>query len=425
MYWDDETHPSVESPLGDFFAQGWGAYAHINSLPINVNPGSGFNSFWPKPFRQRARITVTNLDNQRVVVYYQINYALTDVAEGVPYFHAQFRRTNPTDYRGAHTIVDGIRGKGHYVGTYLTHGANSPGAWEQGQVRFYIDGDTDHATIVATGGENYFLGSEGYLTRQPNGSRQATDFTTPFAGFHTLHRFGSHVDQRRFGMYRWHIPAPIRFDEDLRVAVQPLGRQPEGRYLPLQDDMASVAFWYQIEPHAPFPALPTKEKLAIRWDFPINHLARNAAIQLEHQPDPRYDQNVRSLLEGPRGRPQNPDEHWLGFTTDFVAVVDLGSVRAVQNVAIRFMEDPSRLIFYPETVEILGSRDGQTYRSLYRSDNVLVPRRAPEFRRYDTQIPNEEMRFVKVVGRNMKRAPDWHPQAGAQTWVLTDLIFVR
>jgi hypothetical protein len=424
MYWDDEPSPSVESPVGDFFAQGWGAYAHINSVPINVNPGSGFNSWWPKPFRQRARLTMTNIDDQRVTVYYQINYALTEVGPDVPYFHAQFRRTNPTEYGGVHTVVDGIRGKGHYVGTYLMRGANSPGPWGEGEVRFYLDGPNDFATR-ATGEEDYFLGSSGYQTMQPDGSREASDFTTPFAGFHNIDRFGSTADQRRFGQYRWHIPDPIRFDQELNVTIRPLGWRSEGRHLPLQDDMASVAFWYQREPHNPFPALPAREELGISWQRPLNHIARNSSVQLEHQPDPHYNQDVTALLSGQLGRPQNPDERWLGFQTDFVAVVDLGSSRAVHNIAIRFMEDQSRLIFYPEHVEILASHDGRTYQTLERSVNVLVPRRGPEFRRYGTELPNQEMRYIKIVGRNMARAPDWHPQAGDQTWLLTDQIFIR
>ena len=92
FYWDDETEPSVECPVGDFFACGWGKYCQINSLPVCVNPGSAFNCYWQMPFRKKARITLENLDDKDMTLYYQINYTLTDVPKDAAYFHAQFRR---------------------------------------------------------------------------------------------------------------------------------------------------------------------------------------------------------------------------------------------------------------------------------------------------------------------------------------------
>ncbi len=262
FYWDDETEPSVEVPVGDFFAAGWGMgkEPRITSLAVCINPRSGFNSYWQMPFRKSCRVTMENLGEKRATVYYQIDYSLEDVAADTPYFHAQFRRVNPLPDKEVYTIVDGIRGHGHFVGTYLAHGANSPGWWGEGEIKFFIDGDGEFPTICGTGEEDYFCGSYGYSERQADGVYSYESFTSPYTGFHHIPHDGP---QRRFGQYRWHITDPVRFTQDLRVTIQSLGWQSEGRYLPLQDDLASVAYWYQLEPHNPFPKLPAKEQLDI------------------------------------------------------------------------------------------------------------------------------------------------------------------
>ncbi len=262
FYWDGETEPSVEVPVGDFFAAGWGMgkEPRITSLAICINPRSGFNSYWQMPFRKSCRVTMENLSEKNATVYYQIDYSLEDVSADTPYFHAQFRRVNPLPDKEVYTIVDGIRGHGHYVGTYLAHGANSPGWWGEGEIKFFIDGDGEFPTICGTGEEDYFCGSYGYNERDADGVYSYESFTSPYTGFHHIPNDGP---QRRFGQYRWHITDPVRFKQDLRVTIQSLGWQSEGRYLPLQDDLASVAYWYQLEPHNPFPKLPANEQLVI------------------------------------------------------------------------------------------------------------------------------------------------------------------
>ncbi len=264
FYWDGEETPSVEVPVGDFFAAGWGMGKEpkIGSLAVCVNPGSGFNSYWQMPFRKSCKVTMENLADKDAVLYYQITYSLEPVPDDAAYFHAQFRRVNPLPYKEVYTIVDGIRGRGQYVGTYLNHGANSEGWWGEGEIKFYIDGDTDFPTICGTGEEDYFCGSYGFRERKEGDQYVYDSFSSPYTGFYHVPWKGS---QRRFGMYRWHITDPIRFREDLKVTIQALGWQSEGRYLPLQDDLSSVAFWYQTEPHAPYPPLPEKEKLVIDW----------------------------------------------------------------------------------------------------------------------------------------------------------------
>lgn len=263
FYWDGETEPSVEVPVGDFFAAGWGMgnEPRINSLAVCVNPRSGFNSYWQMPFRKGAKVTMENLGEERATVYYQIDYSLEEVPENTPYFHAQFRRVNPLPLKEDFTIVDGIKGRGQYVGTTLHHGANSPGWWGEGEIKFFMDGDEEFPTICGTGEEDYFCGSYGYAERKVDGKDVYEDFSTPYTGFYHVAEYQG--AQRRFGQYRWHITDPIRFESDLRVTIQSLGWQSEGRYLPLEDDLASVAYWYQVEPHNPFPSLPGKEALVI------------------------------------------------------------------------------------------------------------------------------------------------------------------
>ena len=262
IYWDDSDIPSVECPLGDFFASGWGEFAQVSALPICVNPGSAFNCYWEMPFRKRCVMTVTNIADDAMTLYYQINYALTEVPDEAAYFHAQFRRTNPIPYKEVYTVVDGIRGRGQFVGMYLAWGQNNNLWWGEGEVKFYLDGD-EHPTICSTGLEDYFCGSYNF-DPSPKHDRGYVTYTTPYAGFHQVIRPDTdYRTQMRLGMYRFHIMDPIRFETDLSITIQALGWGYNGRWLPLQDDVASVAFWYQTLPQAPFPPLPERERLLI------------------------------------------------------------------------------------------------------------------------------------------------------------------
>ncbi|MDB5061776.1 MAG: hypothetical protein JWP67_1619 [Mucilaginibacter sp.] len=268
FYWDDETTPSVEAPVGDFFCMGWGKYAPVQSLAVVVNPGSAFNCYWPMPFRKKCRITMENIDDEDMVLYYQVDYTLTKVPDDAAYFHAQFRRINPLPYKKDYVLVDSIQGKGQYVGTYLAYGSNKNGWWGEGEIKFFMDGDTKFPTIIGTGTEDYFCGSYNFETRKknPDGSetRTYTEFTGPYTGLpQVIKGDGLYNVAQRFGLYRWHIADPIRFEKNLKVTLQALGWRTGGRYLPLQDDIASVVFWYQSGPHGAFPKLPLKDELEI------------------------------------------------------------------------------------------------------------------------------------------------------------------
>jgi hypothetical protein len=261
IYWDGQEKPAVECPLGDFFTMGWGKFAPLSSLAVCVNPGSAFNCYWPMPFQTGCRMTVSNLADEDMVLYYQVTYALAPLPADSAYFHAQFRRVNPLPYKEVYTILDGVKGRGHYAGTYLAWGVNNNGWWGEGEIKFYLDGDEAFPTICGTGTEDYFCGSYDFENQE---THQYQEFSTPYAGLHQVLRpDGLYRSQMRFGMYRWHLTDPIRFQQDLRVTIQALGWRSDGRYLPLQDDIASVAYWYQSLPTAPFPELPDRDRLEV------------------------------------------------------------------------------------------------------------------------------------------------------------------
>lgn len=280
-FWNGQETPSIECPLGDFFASAYTSYqcfAPLNSLAVCVNPGNAFNCYWPMPFHQSCRMTVENRDpKERLCLYYQINYEVGEIPSDAAYFHAQFRRVNPLPYKKVYTILDGIQGEGHYAGTYLAWGLNNTGWWGEGEIKFYLDDDipkgestdaavaehggTSFPTICGTGTEDYFCGSYNFENKA---TKQYQEYTTAYAGVpHIVRPDGVYQSQTRFSMYRWHLPDPIRFRQRLAVTIQALGWRSRQRYLPLQDDIASVAYWYQTLPTAPFPNLKSPDELEI------------------------------------------------------------------------------------------------------------------------------------------------------------------
>jgi hypothetical protein len=266
FYWDHEEFPSVEVPLGDFFCNGWCIPCNVNSIPISVNPSGGMNSYWEMPFRRNCRITVENLIPEDVGVFYQIDYTLTEIPEDYAYFHAQWRRSNPLPYQTVHTVLDNVQGHGQFVGTYMAWGANNSGWWGEGEIKVYLDGDSDFPTICGTGTEDYFGGA--WCFANPDSEGGYGRYSTPFLGMPQVIEPKGHANnQQRFGLYRWHVQDPIRFAQDLRITIQALGWRPtlggKRRYLPLQDDIASTAFWYQVEPHVTFPALGSLNALEV------------------------------------------------------------------------------------------------------------------------------------------------------------------
>lgn len=259
IYWDDQEWPSVEVPAGDFFANGWNEYAHVNSLAVCTNPARGFNCYWTMPFRKRARLTMENRNPEPLVIYYQIDYALAEIDEDIAYFCASFRRSNPT-VGGIHTVIDGIEGKGHYVGTYMAWQVNNNGWWGEGEIKFFMDGDQQFPTICGTGTEDYFCGAYNFDVA----GLGYTTFSTAYSGMPQVIRpDGLYRANTRFGLYRWHIADPIRFEHDLRITIQDLGWRSERRFLPQQSDISSVVYWYQTLPTKPLSPLGSRDDLEV------------------------------------------------------------------------------------------------------------------------------------------------------------------
>jgi Protein of unknown function (DUF2961) len=241
--------------MGDFFARGHDTAPHrVNSLPVVVGPKNAYSSYWQMPFRRHARITLENQSSQDAgVVAYRILYKLHPVPTDAAYFHAQWRRSLTVRENPQHIILDGVQGRGLYTGTYLAWTSFSSGWWGEGEVKFFIDGDGEFPTMADNGTEDYFGGAWGF---SGNTTEREQEYSTPFLGL-PLARTGDPGGPRRFSLYRWHLLDSIGFSQDLKVTVQALGWWPGiPRYQPLTDDIASVAYWYQYEPHAVFPVFP-------------------------------------------------------------------------------------------------------------------------------------------------------------------------
>ena len=271
MYWDEEETPSVECPLGDFFLNGFARGCEVNSLPIVVNPKRGMNCFLPMPFRRGAQITLENQHAGEVPgFFFQVDYVLLDsLPEDAAYLHAQWRRERLTTPAVDYVLLDGVQGRGQYVGTYLGISALERYWWGEGEFKFYIDGDSAYPSQCSTGTEDYFGGAwsfGGYTDER--GYMLEKTYCTPFMGYPFYSRddnfhndyFNRDVPPMR-GFYRWHVMDPILFREDLRVTLQQIGVCELGLF-ERQDDVCSVSYWYQTEPHGRFPALPSAR---MRW----------------------------------------------------------------------------------------------------------------------------------------------------------------
>ena len=259
IYFDGIAKPAVEVPLSDFFANAdYREYRQISSLPICFNPGKAMNCYFEMPYFKGFRVELENR-GENCAVFYQIDCERKRIEADSLYFHAQFRRTNPLPYKEAYTILDGIKGRGHYVGTYMHWGVKSNGWWGEGEIKFYIDGDREFPTICGTGTEDYFCGAYNF---DVNG--KYAEFTTPYSGLSKVGATdGAYRAQRYFDLYRWHITDPVYFRKDLKVTIQALGWRSGGRYLPLQDDISSVAYWYSDTLADDYPPFPSADELEI------------------------------------------------------------------------------------------------------------------------------------------------------------------
>jgi hypothetical protein len=264
MYWDGEPNPSVETPLGDFFGLGLGDYFLYQALPLSIGPNKALNCFFPMPFQKHAKITVTNEGSIKVGAFY-FNIDYRSYARSLPadelYFHAQYRQASPAkgwtsqwaanwdpsvdskknlSGEGNYVWME-AKGRGHFVGVTMSVLQNQDGWWGEGDDMFFVDGEVA-PSINGTGSEDYFLG--------------AWDF-----GDHAFayNLFGAPVkgEERaggRWSLYRFHLDSPVTFAKSLRATIE------HGHANHRSDNLFSVAYWYQTEPHADFPPFPSLEE---------------------------------------------------------------------------------------------------------------------------------------------------------------------
>lgn len=249
MYWDDETEPSVQSPIGDFFGVGHGMDVPYDSLPVRISSdGRGRNCYWSMPFRKKAKLTVTNDGEQPCLAfYYYIDWRKEKrLSARTPYFHAMYRQEHPTKMGQNYLLAD-IRGNGHYVGTVLSCRQHLASWWGEGDDFFFIDGEKA-PSLLGTGTEDYFC--DGWGFRKQNGLYYGAPLVEP------------NEPGGRSTVYRWHITDPVIFKKSLRVEIEHKGVtfNPDGKvrsgFEEREDDFSSVAYWYQLEPHQPLEPMP-------------------------------------------------------------------------------------------------------------------------------------------------------------------------
>jgi hypothetical protein len=264
MYWDGETTPSVETPVGDFFGLGLGDYFLYQSFPLSVGADKALNSFFPMPFRKHARIAITNEGALKVDSFY-FNIDYRTYSKPLPadtlYFHAQYRQAAPAHgwtnqwHSNDDPLVNDKKnlngegnyvwmqaaGRGHFVGVTMSVLQNQDGWWGEGDDMFFVDGES-LPSINGTGSEDYFLGAWDFGGRA---------FSYGLFGAPVV---GKEKTGGRWSLYRFHLDSPIPFTKSLRATIE------HGHANHRSDNFFSVAYWYQTEPHAEFPALPPLEQ---------------------------------------------------------------------------------------------------------------------------------------------------------------------
>lgn len=268
MYWDHCAHPSVEAPLSAFFGCAYdenfedieGKYPCLNSAMMLVAPGRGYNCYFQMPFKKHCRITMENRGESDQNLFYIITGCHGEVPENICYFHASYRQEHPVTKGKSYTVIDGIKGKGHFVGMTLASGMNGNNTcWVEGEARMYID-DDKYPSIHYTGTEDYFCGS--YAFGNDIILNKYQTFSGHYAGMFAIlgnDRDKQYNGQQRFLLYRWHVNDPIYFDESFRMTLDNLGWTG-----PRYDDYTSVAYWYQALPSAPLKPLPSDKEMIMK-----------------------------------------------------------------------------------------------------------------------------------------------------------------
>ena len=236
-WWDDQTHPSIECPIGDFMGFAHGKVTPYFSAVHSLGQNAGMNIWLPMPFTKRAKITLTNEGKENVPLFYQIDYTVQDKHPGdVGRLHALFRRENPTTTKQDFVLLPKRTGKGRYIGALIGVRNMHPGQWwGEGEIKIYMDGDTEFPTICGTGSEDYVCLSYGMQQ-------------TPY-----LYN-GCSLNQNNFvSMYRWHLPDPVYWQEDCRITIQQIAWK--NGLAETEDDWSTATFWYEPVPSEPLPEM--------------------------------------------------------------------------------------------------------------------------------------------------------------------------
>ena len=364
MYWDGAEKPAVESPVGDFFAAGFGQRAEVRSMPVQVEGGDAYNSFWPMPFLKSARIEIDNQSEKPLgSFYYHVDYVNEEsLPADTPYFCAQYRQEFPTASGRDYLILD-AEGRGHYVGTVLSARARSPEWFGEGDEKFTLDGE-QNPSIWGTGTEDYVLNAWGMGVG-----------TFPFFGVPILEGEWGMVGWRTT-VYRWHVADPIRFQQSLRVEIENAGWISEDElaegvhrgFVERNDDLATVAFWYQVGQPKRFTELPpATERVLPNLDVIIEGKDLLAGATSEHA--------SLSLQKGypwtGEGQLFIDNEHGQGAWVEFTLPVEKEELRqltlratysydfGIYRIALDGEEVRGRTDFYNESVEVRELNLGQ------------------------------------------------------------------
>lgn len=271
IYWDGQESPSVEAPLGAFFGYGFsqnctdrsGKFPTLNSAVMLAAPCRGFNCYWQMPFRSHCRITLENrLERDILSTYYSITGKRCEVGEDAAYFHACYRQAYPALSQEEYTIVDGIRGCGHFVGTALfadVVDCNGIRCWVEGEPKMFIDGDV-YPSINYTGTEDYFCGSFCF-GRDDAKLGYSQQYSGAYSGMYAIMSDFSqrYTSRTKYMLYRWHLPDPIHFEKDFRMTLPNIGDADNGP----KRNLASVAYWYQTLPSASLKPLPPEKEIRL------------------------------------------------------------------------------------------------------------------------------------------------------------------
>jgi len=276
IYWDGQENPSVECPLGAFFGYPFyenvidvnGDFPTLNSSMVLVAPCRGLNCFWRMPFRKHCRMTLENRHpTNEIKTHYMITGEYTEIPEDSLYFCASYRQARPVDGDKEYTVIDGIKGAGHFAGLSMgvTLGGSS-GCFTEGEPKMYIDGE-EYPSINYTGLEDYFGGSFNFGDCDP-AMGHFQQYSGLYMGMYAMFGAGNekYYSSRnilpRFMLYRWHEPDPIRFSSEFKMTLQSLRFTPYGNKV-RRDDYITVAYWYQTLPTAPLYPLPAPSEMEL------------------------------------------------------------------------------------------------------------------------------------------------------------------